>query len=137
MMAENNEMFNQFVGSGGANAMFLIGFLVYRVLATKCSKSKHSKCHTCCLDMEWDENSDDIENNRVNHDRTVEKSVSEVHSSNIEGLHGIDQAIIQDYLKFRRSQNRKLVGESGIEEKSQSVTPGTAQKFELRCPNSV
>ena len=136
-MSENNEMFNQFVGSGGANAMFLIGFLVYRVLSTKCSKSKHSKCHTCCLDMEWDDNTDDIENNRVNHDRTVEKSVTEVHTSNIEGLHGIVQAIIQDYLKFRHSQNRKLVGESGVEEQSKSITPREAQKFELRSPDSI
>ena len=87
--------------------------------------------------MEWDE-SDDIENDRVNrHARTTEKSESERDPSNIEGLYGVDQAIIQDYLKYRRAQKRNVVGESGTEEESKSVTPGKAQKFELRGPDSV
>ena len=66
MSEQENEYLKQLTGSAGANMIFVVGFLLYRALQNRCTKSK-SKCATHCgwcdLEIENDgsSSSSDIE----------------------------------------------------------------------------
>ena len=61
-------MFTNFLSGSGANMVFLVGFLIYRGVSQHCQNShSKSKCHTCCLEVEWEDNSSsDLERGTVN-----------------------------------------------------------------------
>jgi len=112
MSEQESEYLKQFTGSAGANMIFVVGFLLYRALQNRCSKSK-SKCATHCgwcdLEIENDGSSSDIEEG-VTKDENIRSRVPKMQQSNDRQLSPRNQETPPfDIRKIREPENWSLV----------------------------
>ena len=128
MSEQESEYLKQFTGSAGANMIFVVGFLLYRALQNRCSKSK-SKCATHCgwcdLEIENDGSSSDIEEGYTkDKDENPRSRVPKMQQSNDRQLSPRNQETPPfDIRKIREPENWSLVDQTRTQEGFREIAP--------------
>jgi hypothetical protein len=126
MSEQESEYLKQFTGSAGANMIFVVGFLLYRALQNRCTKSK-SKCATHCgwcdLEIENDGSSSDIEEGVTKYENTRSR-VPQMQQSHDRKLSPRNQTTPPfDIRKIREPENWSLVDQTSTQEGFREITP--------------
>ena len=110
MKEQADPLLTNFLSGSGANLLFLIGFMIYRKI-DQCCKNSHSKskCHTCCLDVEWEDNSSesDIESGRLNGTET-ETDLQKMYRREYQNIHKKSKKVVQARKHERHTYERYL-----------------------------
>ena len=118
MSTDDSQMFTNFLSGSGANMLFLVGFLIYRGVSHHCQNShSKSKCHTCCLEVEWEENSSDsadLERGKLNRNRNgteTQSRMQKMYRRNHKNVRSKPKTALQiserERLTFERRMARK------------------------------
>ena len=126
MSDQESEYLKQFTGSAGANMIFVVGFLLYRALQNRCSKSK-SKCATHCgwcdLEIENDGSSSDIEEG-VTKDENTRSRLPKLQQGNDRKLSPRNPETPPfDIRKIREPENWSLVDQTRTQEGFREIAP--------------
>ena len=126
MSEQESEYLKQFTGSAGANMIFVVGFLLYRALQNRCSKSK-SKCATHCgwcdLEIENDGSSSDIEEG-VTKDENIRSRLPQLRQGHDRELSSRNPETHPfDIRKIRSPKNWSLVDQTSTQEGFREIAP--------------
>jgi len=131
MSEQESEYLKQFTGSAGANMIFVVGFLLYRALQNRCSKSK-SKCATHCgwcdLEIENDGSSESDIEEGVTKDENIRSRVPQMQQGHNRKLSPRNQETPRsprfDIRKIRSpTENWSLVDQTRTQEGFREIAP--------------
>ena len=124
MSGEENEYFKQLTGSAGANMIFVVAFILYRVLQNRCKNSK-SKCATHCgfcdLEIENDDSSSDIEEGKHKRHENTRSRVPEMQQGDNRELPERNPATSK--FDILEPENRNLVNKTRAEKGIRETAP--------------
>ena len=135
MNEQADPLLTNFLSGSGANMLFLIGFMIYRAVGNRCKNShSKSKCHTCCLDVEWEDNSSesDIESGRLNGTET-ETDLQKMYRREYQNVRKKSKKVVQARKHERDTYDRYLAWKRRRSEKiRKSPTLETKKSFKFR-----